>query len=90
MNTGVFNGVIRRHELKLHQPIQWIFCLLHFNELPLRHLFELKSSGSSSYTVDIGRSLKGCEKLPLVSFNSIECELPGIDPPTSVVIRNTS
>ncbi|GBO07402.1 hypothetical protein AVEN_157518-1 [Araneus ventricosus] len=58
-------------------------CLLHFNELSLRHLFEYidgKSSDSSSYTGDIGRSLKGCEKLPLVAFNSIECDLPDIDP----------
>ncbi|GBL91579.1 hypothetical protein AVEN_23638-1 [Araneus ventricosus] len=76
----MFNGVIRRHELKLHRPIQWIICLLHFNELPLRHLFERKSSGSSSYTGDIGRNLKACEKLPLVAFISIECDLPGIDP----------
>ncbi|GBM33997.1 hypothetical protein AVEN_166430-1 [Araneus ventricosus] len=79
VNTGVFNGVIRRYELKLHQSIQWIFCLLHFSELPLRHLFERKSSGTSSYTGDIGRNLKGCEKLPLVAFNSIEYELPGIE-----------
>ncbi|GBN13273.1 hypothetical protein AVEN_138600-1 [Araneus ventricosus] len=80
VNTGVYNGEIPRLELKLHRPIQWIICLLHFNEFPLRHLFERKSSGPSSYTGDIGRNLKGCEKLPLVAFNSIECELPGIDP----------
>ncbi|GBM70797.1 hypothetical protein AVEN_127343-1 [Araneus ventricosus] len=80
VNTGVLNGVICRLELKLHRPIQWIICLLHFNEFPLRHLFERKSSGPSSYTGDIGRNLKGCEKLPLVAFNSIECDLPGIDP----------
>ncbi|GBL77357.1 hypothetical protein AVEN_41777-1 [Araneus ventricosus] len=80
VNTGVFNGVIRRHELKLHRPIQWIIRLLHFNELLLRYLFERKSSDPSSYTGEIGRNLKGCEKLPLVAFNSIECELPGIDP----------
>ncbi|GBO30613.1 hypothetical protein AVEN_100210-1 [Araneus ventricosus] len=53
VNTGLFYDVIRRHELKLHRPIQWIICLLHFNELPLRHLFERKSSGSSSYAGDI-------------------------------------
>ncbi|GBN82106.1 hypothetical protein AVEN_111204-1 [Araneus ventricosus] len=35
VNTGVFNGVIHRLELKLQRPIQWIICLLHFNELPL-------------------------------------------------------
>ncbi|GBL85305.1 hypothetical protein AVEN_222767-1 [Araneus ventricosus] len=80
VNTGVFNGVIRRHELKLHRPIQWITCLLHFNELPLRHLFERKCSGPSSYTGYIGRNLKACEKLPLVAFNCIECDSPGIDP----------
>ncbi|GBM10892.1 hypothetical protein AVEN_42144-1 [Araneus ventricosus] len=80
VNTGVFNGVIRRHEFKLHRPIQWIICLLHFNELPLRHLFERKSSSPSSYTGNTGRNLKACEKLPLVAFNSIECDLPSIDP----------
>ncbi|GBN17618.1 hypothetical protein AVEN_171129-1 [Araneus ventricosus] len=80
LNTRVFNGAISRYGLKLHRPIQWIICLLHFNELPLRHLFESKSSGSSSFTGDIGRNLKACEKLPLVVFNSIEYELPGIYP----------
>ncbi|GBO25745.1 hypothetical protein AVEN_242477-1 [Araneus ventricosus] len=80
VNTGVCNGVISRLELKLHRPIQWIICLIHFNELPLRHLFERKSSDPSSYTGDIGRILKGNEKLSLFAFNSIECELPGIDP----------
>ncbi|GBL87697.1 hypothetical protein AVEN_81321-1 [Araneus ventricosus] len=79
VNTGVFNGVIRRHELKLHRPMQWIICLLHFNELPLRHPFQRKSSGPSSYTGDIGRNLKACEKLPLIAFNFIECDLPGIN-----------
>ncbi|GBM10421.1 hypothetical protein AVEN_263337-1 [Araneus ventricosus] len=83
VNTGVFNDVIRRLELKLHRPIQWIICLLHFKKLPLRHLFEYKDSkfsGPSSYTGDIGRNLKECEKLPLVVFYSIEWDLPGIDP----------
>ncbi|GBM00121.1 hypothetical protein AVEN_176369-1 [Araneus ventricosus] len=79
VNTEVFNGVIRRLKLKRHRPIQWIICSLNFNEFPLRHLFERKSSGPSSYTGDIGRNLKGCEKLPLVAFNSTECELPGVN-----------
>lgn len=82
VNTGVSNGVIRRLELKLQRPLQWIICLLHFNELPLRHLFESidgKSSGPTSYTGLIGQNLKGCEKLPIVAFTSIECELPDID-----------
>ncbi|GBO11390.1 hypothetical protein AVEN_151539-1 [Araneus ventricosus] len=33
-----------------------------------------------SYTGDIGRNLKGCEKLPLVALNGIECDLTGIEP----------
>ncbi|GBM47577.1 hypothetical protein AVEN_90283-1 [Araneus ventricosus] len=80
VNTGVFNGVIRRLELKLLRPIQWIICLLHFNKLSLGHLFERKCSDPSSCTGDIGRSLKGREKLPVVAFNSIEFDLSGIDP----------
>ncbi|GBM40424.1 hypothetical protein AVEN_122638-1 [Araneus ventricosus] len=78
VNTRVINGVIRRLELKLPRPIQWIIVLLPFNELPL-HLFERKSPGPSSYAGDIVRNLKVWDKLPLVAFNSIECELPGID-----------
>ncbi|GBN72583.1 hypothetical protein AVEN_36488-1 [Araneus ventricosus] len=72
VNTGVFNGVNRRLELKLQRPIQWIIGLFHFNELPLGKLFEYidgKSSGPSSCTGDIGRNLKGYGKLPLVAFN---------------------
>ncbi|GBO07515.1 hypothetical protein AVEN_23850-1 [Araneus ventricosus] len=53
--------------------------LLNFKEFPLRDLFERKSSGPSFYTGDIGRNLEACEKTPLVAFNSIECDLPGID-----------
>ncbi|GBO16341.1 hypothetical protein AVEN_137769-1, partial [Araneus ventricosus] len=41
---------------------------------------ERKSFGPSSYAGDIGRNLKGCEKLQFVTFNSIECDLPCIDP----------
>ena len=39
VNTGVHNGVIRLTELELGIPVQHIICLLHLNELPLRHLF---------------------------------------------------
>ncbi|GBM66633.1 hypothetical protein AVEN_213101-1 [Araneus ventricosus] len=35
VNTGVFNGVICRLELKLQRAMQWIICLHDFNELPL-------------------------------------------------------
>ncbi|GBM66146.1 hypothetical protein AVEN_68276-1 [Araneus ventricosus] len=74
------NIVILSIELKFHPQIQCIMCLPHFNEFPLLHLFERKSTGPSSYTGDFGRNLKGCEMLPLVAFNNIERELPDIDP----------
>ncbi|GBM26351.1 hypothetical protein AVEN_239351-1 [Araneus ventricosus] len=80
VNTGVFNGVINRHELKLLRPIQRIICSLHCHEFPLRHLFESNSSDPLSYTRDIGRNLKGYETLSHVAFNFIESELRGIDP----------
>jgi hypothetical protein len=44
VNTGITGGVIRLLELELGRPLQWFICLLHANELPLRHLF-LKLDG---------------------------------------------
>ncbi|GBN92321.1 hypothetical protein AVEN_52993-1 [Araneus ventricosus] len=38
--TGWKSGLIRRIEIHLGKPLQWTVCLLHFNELPFRHLFE--------------------------------------------------
>ena len=40
VNTGVKNGVIRKIELHLRRPLQWLICLMHANELPLRKLIE--------------------------------------------------
>ena len=37
--TGVNKGAIRNIELTLGRALQWAICLLHLNELPLRHLF---------------------------------------------------
>lgn len=39
-NTGIRNGILRRFEMQLNRPLHWFVCLLHFNELPFRHLFE--------------------------------------------------
>lgn len=40
VNTGVTCSAIRYLEEKLNHPLQWVICLLHFNELLFRHLFE--------------------------------------------------
>lgn len=39
-NTGAEGGVITRFEILLRRALQWLICLLHFNELPLRHFTE--------------------------------------------------
>nr|CAI5866628.1 unnamed protein product [Callosobruchus analis] len=50
-------------------------CQLHANGLPLRHLFE-HLNGTT--VLSIGKSLKGCEQLPLAPFQSIRCTLPNV------------
>ena len=57
-------------------------CLLHTNELPLRHLLQHldeKTNDSRGFTAAIGKMLENCEKLS-VTFEPIEAELPIIDP----------
>lgn len=74
--------MIRLIELHVKRPLQWGVCLLHFNELPFRHLFQTldwKTVGPKSISGPIGRQLNGCEKLPVVNFDSIQCVIPEID-----------
>lgn len=76
-NTGWKNGVIRNLEVKLGRPLQWFICLLHFNELPFRHLFESvdgDTTGPTSFSGQIGKQLSGCEKLPVANFETINSE----------------
>src|SRR5258705_2317102 len=54
-------------------------CLLHFNELPFRSLFEFidgATSGPNTYTGPIGSKLKGCKNLSVVTYKPIKCDLP--------------
>jgi hypothetical protein len=74
VNTGVHGGVIRLLELHLKRPVQWFICLLHANELPLRHLFTYldgNTQGPSSFSGSIGKALVKCEYLEIVNFNPI-------------------
>lgn len=76
-NTGWRNGVVHNIELKCRRPLQWFICLLHFNELPYRHLFEHldgTTTGPASFSGPIGKRLPGCEKLPVVDFEPIQLE----------------
>ena len=37
--TGKSQGFIASLDTLIERPLQWVICLLHFNELPLRHVF---------------------------------------------------
>lgn len=82
VNTGYKGGVIRKLELKCGRSLQWFVCLLHFNELPLKHLFEKVDGGTTgptSHSGPIGKMLTNCENLPVTNFKSMNCSLPTID-----------
>lgn len=82
-NTGIRNGILRRFEIQLKRPLHWFVCLLHFNELPFRHLFDTleKSSttGPRTTTGTLSKQIETCENLPVCNcyklfitiFNSI-------------------
>ena len=60
--TGVNKGAIRNIQLTLGRALQWAICLLHLNELPLRHLFiELDGTTKSpdEFSGPIGSQLNG-------------------------------
>ena len=73
-DTGKHGGIIRLFELRLHRPLQWSIYLLHFNELPLRHLI-LKLDGPTSSTDPVtgplSKLLSTCEKW--LNFKQSEC-----------------
>ena len=79
VNTGLHKGVIRQLELVVGHPLQWFVCLFHCNELPLRHLMmhlDGTTSGPEAFTGNIGRALKNCNELPVVSFEARPNNLP--------------
>lgn len=81
-NTGWLGGVMTLLEKHLQRPLQRMVCLLHFNELPLRHLIEEldgPTDGPESFSGELGVLLKHCTELPIVAFKSINCELPLIN-----------
>ncbi|GBM90613.1 hypothetical protein AVEN_239219-1 [Araneus ventricosus] len=64
-------------ELDINRPLQWCICLLHTNELPLRHLLNSlddATTGPTEFCGPIGKAIKTCEELPVVSFSSISVE----------------
>ena len=81
-NTGANGRVIAAVEQSLERPLQWFICLLHLNELPLRHLMQYLdgvTSGPQSFSGQIGKELQSCEQLQIAKFPPFEIQLPGND-----------
>ena len=60
--TGKHHGSIATLEELLSRPLQWAICLLHTNELPLRHVFKHLdgvSASPDSFSGPIGKELNG-------------------------------
>ena len=60
--TGKYNGCLRGLEEFLNKPLQWIVCLLYFNELPLQLVFGVLDgslSGPDTFAEPIGKKLRG-------------------------------
>ena len=58
--TGKHNGCLRGLEELLNKPLQWIVCLLHTNELPLRVVFGVFDgflSDPDTFVGSIGKKL---------------------------------
>ena len=65
-NTGHNKGAIMNLENKLCKPLQWCICLLHFNELPMRHFIEHIDgdfTGPESAKGPVGKIVFGKPKL---------------------------
>jgi len=79
VNTGEFNGVIRRLETGLNRPLQWLICMLHLNELPFREVFSKVdgvTSGPRGFHGDIGSRLNfNPMSLPLVNLKQFKVGL---------------
>ena len=73
--TRKFYGFIRNLEELLNKPLQWVICLLHTNELPLRHIFihlDGTTNSPATFTGPIGKKLSGVvSDWPIAQFKSI-------------------
>jgi hypothetical protein len=83
-NTGKNNGIIRKLEEALNRPLQWLVCLLHFNELPFRKIFstidKAITTGPSTATGIISSALQfDPVDLPIANFEPIVGKIADMD-----------
>ncbi|GBM05035.1 hypothetical protein AVEN_60226-1 [Araneus ventricosus] len=88
-SSGWKNSVIHRIENHVGLPLQWSICLLHFNELPFRHIFQHidgQTAGPKSFSGPIEQQLTCYEKLPVVDYEPIDFSIPYIDISNAVTL----
>lgn len=71
---GQKGGVICRIEQLNNNPVHWCVCLLHGNELLLRHYFDHidgMTTGPTSLSGPVGMQLPACHDLPIIKFQAI-------------------
>ena len=74
-NTGKRNGNMRQIEIFVNKPLQRVVCLLHFNELTLRHLakhLDGPTQGPATTSGPIGIAILDCERKPVQEFEAIQ------------------
>ena len=61
--------------MALDRPLQWLVCMLHLNEPPLKHLFEFldgMTSGPISFKGSIGKAInEDLRLLPIANFQPL-------------------
>ena len=84
VNTGWKEGLVAHLERMLDRKLLMLSCMLHANELPLRHLFTScdgghGTSGPESFAGPIGQAVKGpIHLLDLATFTPINTSLPDL------------
>ena len=83
LNTGYRAGIITYLENILIKPLQWYICLLHFNELPLKHFIRALygvATGPKSFCGSITNDLQNFDDLPVLDqYETIESDFPEVD-----------
>ena len=58
--TGIKSGLTASLEKLLCRPLQWAICLLHLNQIPLLHVFQMldgTTTGPQSFAGPVGKAI---------------------------------
>ena len=74
VNTEGVSVVIKRLELFLERPLQWIIFLLHLNELLFFHLFDAIDGKTSRNATFAGKISKQIQKMSINCSQSLSSQ----------------